>query len=90
MDPDEANSIFSSFYSVNDGEKEKCTYYNKTSKRIITSAYEGIPENLLLNFLGWLVCITHTLKQREIHSLYISIRVCIMNESSMHRFCFFF
>ncbi|XP_047108351.1 calcium permeable stress-gated cation channel 1 [Schistocerca piceifrons] len=32
---------------------ESCAYYNKTTKRIITSVYEGIPENFLLNFLGW-------------------------------------
>lgn len=35
--------------------KEKCIYYNRTTGRIITPAYEGIPENLLLNFLGWIV-----------------------------------
>lgn len=37
--------------------KEKCIYYNRTTGRIITPAYEGIPENLLLNFLGWVVSI---------------------------------
>ncbi|XP_075213125.1 transmembrane protein 63 isoform X2 [Lycorma delicatula] len=36
--------------------KNKCLFYNRT--RIITSAYEGIPENLLLNFLGWLILVT--------------------------------
>jgi hypothetical protein len=35
--------------------RDKCVYYNKTTNKIITSAYEGIPENLLLNFLGWMV-----------------------------------
>lgn len=35
--------------------RDKCVYYNKTTNKIFTSAYEGIPENLLLNFLGWMV-----------------------------------
>ncbi|XP_054283648.1 calcium permeable stress-gated cation channel 1-like isoform X1 [Macrosteles quadrilineatus] len=38
--------------------KEKCIYYNRTTGRIITPAYEGIPENLLLNFLGWIMLVT--------------------------------
>lgn len=32
-------------------------YYNRTTNNIFTSAYEGIPENLLLNFLGWMILI---------------------------------
>lgn len=40
-----------SFYS----SRDKCVYYNRTTNNIFTSAYEGIPENLLLNFLGWMV-----------------------------------
>ncbi|XP_046676490.1 calcium permeable stress-gated cation channel 1 [Homalodisca vitripennis] len=43
---------------ANISTKEKCIYYNRTTGRIITPAYEGIPENLLLNFLGWLMLIT--------------------------------
>lgn len=35
--------------------REKCVYYNKTTNKIFTSTYEGIPENLLLNFLGWMI-----------------------------------
>lgn len=35
--------------------RDKCGYYNRTTNNIFTSAYEGIPENLLLNFLGWMV-----------------------------------
>jgi len=35
--------------------RDKCVYYNRTTNNIFTSAYEGIPENLLLNVLGWMV-----------------------------------
>ncbi|XP_022189057.1 calcium permeable stress-gated cation channel 1 [Nilaparvata lugens] len=42
------------FHQSND----RCIYYNRTTNKIITPAYEGIPENLLLNFLGWLILIT--------------------------------
>lgn len=35
--------------------EEKCVYYHNNHTRIFTSVYEGIPENLLLNFMGWLV-----------------------------------
>jgi hypothetical protein len=37
--------------------EEKCIYYHNNHTRIFTSVYEGIPENLLLNFMGWLVSI---------------------------------
>lgn len=37
--------------------KEKCNYYNRTRNRLLITAYEGIPENLLLNALGCLVSI---------------------------------
>jgi len=47
------------FLSSNDtnllSPRDKCGYYNRTTNKIFTSAYEGIPENLLLNFLGWMV-----------------------------------
>ena len=48
------------FLSSNDtnlssSPRDKCVYYNRTTNNIFISAYEGIPENLLLNFLGWLV-----------------------------------
>lgn len=36
-------------------DKEKCNYYNRTRNRLLITAYEGIPENLLLNALGCLV-----------------------------------
>lgn len=39
----------------NGPSKEKCNYYNRTRNRIIITAYEGIPENLLLNALGCVV-----------------------------------
>ncbi|XP_067007803.2 calcium permeable stress-gated cation channel 1 isoform X2 [Anabrus simplex] len=48
---DELSLVWSHGYTV-----DKCVYYNKTTNTtIITRAYEGIPENLLLNFLGWLL-----------------------------------
>ena len=52
--------IVSCFYSVYYNEsyftpRDKCVYYNRTNNKLFTSAYEGIPENLLLNILGWLV-----------------------------------
>lgn len=37
--------------------KEKCNYYNRTRNRLLITAYEGIPENLLLNAMGCLVSI---------------------------------
>lgn len=43
---------------LNRPSKEKCVYYNRTTNKIITPVYEGIPENLLLNFLGWLMLVT--------------------------------
>lgn len=36
---------------------DKCVYYNRTTNKIFISTYEGIPENLLLNFLGWMILI---------------------------------
>ncbi|KAL1458519.1 hypothetical protein WDU94_008661 [Cyamophila willieti] len=35
--------------------KEKCAYFNKTTTNIFITAYEGIPQNLLLNVIAWLV-----------------------------------
>ncbi|KAK7863628.1 hypothetical protein R5R35_006165 [Gryllus longicercus] len=47
---------FQSFIHWAQSTSDKCVYYNKSSNTtIITRAYEGIPENLLLNFLGWLL-----------------------------------
>lgn len=37
--------------------REKCNYYNRTRNRLLITAYEGIPENLLLNSMGCLVSI---------------------------------
>ncbi|XP_059482443.1 CSC1-like protein 2 isoform X2 [Neocloeon triangulifer] len=42
-------------YEDGDGPADKCGYYRNNHTRIFTSVYEGIPENLLLNFLCWLV-----------------------------------
>ncbi|KAF4525455.1 hypothetical protein B566_EDAN004867 [Ephemera danica] len=37
---------------------DKCLPYNKhNNSRIFTSTYEGIPENLLINFVGWLLLV---------------------------------
>lgn len=47
--------------------KEKCNYYNRTRNRLLITAYEGIPENLLLNVLGCLV---------SIHSILVSKYMC--------------
>ncbi|KAI5736401.1 hypothetical protein M8J76_002862 [Diaphorina citri] len=35
--------------------KEKCAYFNKTTANIFITAYEGIPQNLLLNVIAWLL-----------------------------------
>lgn len=40
---------------MNGPDREKCNYYNRTRNRLLITAYEGIPENLLLNALGCLV-----------------------------------
>jgi hypothetical protein len=64
------NVVFLSSNDTNQlsSPRDKCVYYNRTTNNIFTSAYEGIPENLLLNFLGWMVgsrfhpvdkCVTH-------------------------------
>lgn len=40
--------------------KEQCNSYlniNRTSTLKFTPGYEGVPENLLLNFVGWLVSV---------------------------------
>jgi hypothetical protein len=49
--------LFLSSDPVNEfsSSRDKCVYYNRTTNNIFTSAYEGIPENLLLNFMGWMV-----------------------------------
>lgn len=38
-------------------EKNKCidAYYNRTGPLFLGTVYEGIPENLILNFIGWIV-----------------------------------
>lgn len=46
---------FQESVGAEDVDNDTCVYYNRTTKKIISSIYEGIPENLLLNFLGWLV-----------------------------------
>lgn len=51
------NETIPEYYIGSRAPKDKCVYYNRTTNKIITSAYEGIPENLLLNFLGWLILI---------------------------------
>lgn len=45
------------FNTYSPGAREKCNYYNRTRNRLLITAYEGIPENLLLNLLGCLVSI---------------------------------
>lgn len=47
------DNMYREFNSPTD--KEKCNYYNRTRNRLLITAYEGIPENLLLNALGCLV-----------------------------------
>lgn len=47
--------LFSDDMDLFSSPRDKCVYYNKTTNKIFTSTYEGIPENLLLNFLGWMV-----------------------------------
>lgn len=49
------DSITSNEYINSTPAKEKCNYYNRTRNRLLITAYEGIPENLLLNVLGCLV-----------------------------------
>lgn len=44
-------------HELNGPAREKCNYYNRTRNRLLITAYEGIPENLLLNVLGCLVSI---------------------------------
>lgn len=44
---------------MNGPERDKCNYYNRTRNRLLITAYEGIPENLLLNALGCLVSINN-------------------------------
>ncbi|VVC30694.1 10TM putative phosphate transporter, cytosolic domain,Calcium-dependent channel, 7TM region, putative [Cinara cedri] len=43
--------------SMNLPDREKCNYYNRTRNRLLITAYEGIPENLLLNVLGCLILV---------------------------------
>lgn len=33
----------------------KCIYYNATNPKLILDAYEGIPQTLILNLIGWVV-----------------------------------
>lgn len=39
----------------NSTTKEKCNFYVRNRNRLLITAYEGIPENLLLNLIGCLV-----------------------------------
>lgn len=39
--------------------REKCNYYNRTRNRLLITAYEGIPENLLLNVIGCFVSVNY-------------------------------
>lgn len=43
------------FHEFNGPAKDKCNYYNRTRNRLLITAYEGIPETLLLNALGCVV-----------------------------------
>lgn len=60
--------------NINGTDKDKCNYYNRTKNRLLITAYEGIPENLLLNVLGCLVSIN-----RHVIYKYISILHKIYN-----------
>ncbi|XP_025198856.1 CSC1-like protein 2 [Melanaphis sacchari] len=40
------------FHEFNGAARDKCNYYNRTRNRLLITAYEGIPETLLLNALG--------------------------------------
>ncbi|XP_050531559.1 calcium permeable stress-gated cation channel 1 isoform X2 [Daktulosphaira vitifoliae] len=37
--------------------RDKCNYFNRTRNRLLITAYEGIPENLLLNALGCILLV---------------------------------
>jgi len=45
------------FHEFNGAARDKCNYYNRTRNRLLITAYEGIPETLLLNALGCVVSI---------------------------------
>lgn len=45
------------FHEFNGAARDKCNYYNRTRNRLLITAYEGIPETLLLNVLGCVVSI---------------------------------
>ncbi|XP_063242767.1 calcium permeable stress-gated cation channel 1 isoform X2 [Bacillus rossius redtenbacheri] len=46
------------YAGATDADTGQCNYLsNTTHKILLTSVYEGIPENLLVNFLGWLILI---------------------------------
>jgi hypothetical protein len=57
------------FHEFNGPSKDKCNYYNRTRNRLLITAYEGIPETLLLNALGCVVT--------------LSFIFCIYEEKSM-------
>nr|CAD7397451.1 unnamed protein product [Timema poppensis] len=49
------NESESLLYGTGDTDPGQCNYLAKTHGKYITSVYEGIPENLVLNFMGWLL-----------------------------------
>jgi len=53
--------------------EEKCIYYHNNHTRIFTSVYEGIPENLLLNFMGWLVSKIFNCFERFLIEIYLFV-----------------
>lgn len=60
-----------------DVEPVKCNQYvvkNKT--HILYGGYEGIPENLLINFTGWIVSHLNVFYSLLI-GLYSSIKICL-------------
>lgn len=56
---------------MNGPERDKCNYYNRTRNRLLITAYEGIPENLLLNVLGCLVSINNRLYIKYLPNLIV-------------------
>lgn len=48
-------SDYTEFVDDKEAPDGKCVYFNGTHGKILLDVYEGIPENLILNFIGWLV-----------------------------------
>lgn len=42
---------------IRESNHDNCVYYNSTNHKIILDTYEGIPQNLILNFIAWLVSV---------------------------------